>query len=182
MDSPSSLAVAMVHTQSGENSELRGRWLTLARAAWVTIALLTAILFVAGVPASFEYLQTACTALTCDGPQPTPSMVRELSRLGLSVSLYAAFLLALDVVFALVCFVLSALIIWHRPTSQTPMLGALALITFGAVTFPTGTLLGEGEALPTGAVGSGKTKQRRRQSLSANSFIQARSPKATKYR
>ncbi len=136
MDSPSALAVAMVHTQSGENSELRGRWLTLARAAWVTIALLTAILFLAGVPASFEYLQTACTEPTCDGPQPTPSMVRELSRLGLSVSLYAAFLVALDVVFALVCFALSGLIVWHRPTSQPPMLAALALITFGAVTFP----------------------------------------------
>ncbi len=45
-----------------------------------------------------------------------------------------------------------------------------------------GSLLNEGDAPPMGAIGRGKTKQRRSQSLSANSSIQARSPEATKYR
>ena len=45
---------------------LRGRWLIVAQLAWVAVAVLTAGVFVAGIPSEFARLQAPCTgALSC---------------------------------------------------------------------------------------------------------------------
>ncbi len=134
---PSCASTAVVaRPQDSADARLNGRWLTVARVVAAALALLTAVLFVVGIPASFAYLQVVCADPACNGSQPTPATVRALGQLGVPIALYAAYLLMLDVIFALVCFALAGLIARHMPVSRLALLGALTLVTFGGATFP----------------------------------------------
>ncbi len=136
MNSPYASAGAIARPQGCPDAPLHGRRLTLARVTWTAVTLLTVVLFVAGVPASFEYLQIPCAGSACTGPQPTVATIRMLGQLGIPIALYAAFVLALDVIFAVVCFAVAGLIVRHQPVSRVALLAALALLTFGGATFP----------------------------------------------
>lgn len=131
MNSPYASAGAIARPQGCPDAPLHGRRLTLARVTWTAVTLLTVVLFVAGVPASFEYLQIPCAGSACTGPQPTVATIRMLGQLGIPIALYAAFVLALDVIFAVVCFAVAGLIVRHQPVSRVALLAALALLTFG---------------------------------------------------
>src|SRR5438128_517868 len=74
---------------------LRGRRLILARVAWVTAVTLIVVPFLAMLPAYYTFLQTVCTGAMCGSAQPTPDSAQALQSLGLSVSAYATFTLAL---------------------------------------------------------------------------------------
>lgn len=116
-------------------SSLHGRWLVLARCSWVTSAVLIVLLFVVAIPTSFHYLATVCTHRDCSGPRLTVAQARELSRAGVSVDVYAATILAHEVLFAMVSFGIATLIVWRRHDERIALLGGLALLAFGA-TFP----------------------------------------------
>lgn len=136
MDWSCASAAVVARPQGSLDARLNGRWLTIAHVVATALALLTAVLFVVGIPASFAYLQVVCADPACNGSQPTPATVRALGQLGVPIALYAAYLLMLDVIFALVCFALAGLIARHMPVSRLALLGALALVTFGGATFP----------------------------------------------
>src|SRR5215469_4877010 len=84
------------------DTRLRGRRLILARVVWGTVVSLLVALFLARLPAYYRALQTICTGAVC-GAQPTPDSAQALQKLGLSVSTYAAFALALTIALAFVC-------------------------------------------------------------------------------
>ncbi len=127
---------AVVPSQATRRSErsgvpetrLPGRRLILARVAWVTVVTLIVTLFLARLPAYSTALQTICTGAACGSAQPTPDSAQALQKLGLSVSAYAAFTLALDIALALVCFTLGAVIFWRRSDDWMALLGALAVV------------------------------------------------------
>lgn len=117
---------------------LRGRWLLLARAAWVVaVAALAIVLF--SVPSSFEHYRSVCTAaeevcseLAVD--QATPEGVRALQDSGLSLRSYALLNVVIDKVFQLLWFGVGALIFWRRSDDRVALLTSLCLVTFGTVT------------------------------------------------
>jgi hypothetical protein len=109
------------------DTRLRGRRLILARVVWVTVVSLLVALFLARLPAYYTALQTVCTGAMC-GAQPTPDSAQVLQKLGLSVSAYAAFTLALTIALAFVCFTLGAVIFWRRSDDWMALLGALAVV------------------------------------------------------
>jgi hypothetical protein len=78
---------------------LRGRWLVLARGAWVAVALFTVGVFVSGIPSEFARLRTPCSGTVgCVwAPRLTAENARELGELGLSVDLFAAYFVALEI-------------------------------------------------------------------------------------
>jgi hypothetical protein len=124
--------VASQATRSSERSgapdtRLRGRRLILARVVWVTVVSLIVALFLVRLPAYYTALQTVCTGAMC-GVQPTPDSAQVLQKLGLSVSIYAAFTLALTIALAFVCFTLGAVIFWRRSDDWMALLGALAVV------------------------------------------------------
>src|SRR5207245_8206382 len=88
------------------DTRLRGRRLILARVAWVAAVTLIAALFLVRIPSYYSLLQTICTGATCGSAQPTPDSAQAMQRLGLSVSAYAAFTLALTLALAFLCFTL----------------------------------------------------------------------------
>ena len=98
------------------DTRLHGRRLILARVAWVAVVSLIVVSFLAMLPAYYTALQTICTGdmATCGGAQPTPDSAQALQRLGLSVSTYATFTLALTLALAFLCFTLGAVIFWRK--------------------------------------------------------------------
>src|SRR5215207_2003998 len=118
---------------------LRGRWLLLARTAWVAVAIAALAIVLFSVPSSFEQYRTVCTAAfeVCSQrvvDQPTPEGVRALHDVGLSVRSYALLNVVIDKVFELVWFAVGALIFWRRSDERMALLVSLFLIAFGTVT------------------------------------------------
>jgi signal transduction histidine kinase len=122
------------------DTRLRGRWLLLARAVWLVVAALAVGLFAAGIPTQFAQLQVVCPAggncPPLDGVgQLLPAGRPALHDLGLSVSFFAAYAVALDVVLAAVYSAVAALIFWHKSADRMALFVALALLTFATATF-----------------------------------------------
>src|SRR5690348_2993771 len=102
------------------NTRLRGRRLILARVAWATVVSLIVVLFLARLPVYYTALQTYV--------QSSLDSVQALQKLGLSVSAYVAFTLALEIALAFLCFTLGALIFWRRSDDWMALVGALAVV------------------------------------------------------
>jgi hypothetical protein len=110
------------------DTRLRGRRLILARVAWVAVVTLIVVPFLAKLPAYYTFLQTICTGATCGLGQPTLDSAQAMQRLGLSVGAYAAFILALTLALAFLCFAVSAVIFWRRSDDWMALLVALAVV------------------------------------------------------
>ena len=119
---------------SSPATTLRGRWLIVAQLAWVAVAVLTAGVFVVGIPGEFARLQAPCTGgVSCVWvPRLTAHKARELGELGLSTDLFAAYFVAVEVAFMAVSFAIGAAIFWRRSDDRMALLVSLMLITFGA--------------------------------------------------
>jgi hypothetical protein len=118
---------------------LRGRWLVLARLAWLAVAVLAVALFVASVPLRYAELQQVCVGAACTESQLTLEDVRSLQSLGLSREFHAAYNVGLEIVFALVHVVIATVIFARRSDDRMALFVALMLLTFGTATF-TGTM------------------------------------------
>jgi hypothetical protein len=100
---------------------LRGRWLLLARAAWMAVAVAALGAFVAAVPA--RYAQLA---------HPTEAVRTALAELGLSASTYAFYNVALDTLFVSVFATIGIVIFWRRSDDAIALLVATMLVVWGA--------------------------------------------------
>jgi hypothetical protein len=109
-------------------TRLHGRRLILARVAWVAAVSLLVVSFLAMLPANYTGLQTVCTGATCGLGQPSPDSAQALQKLGLSVSTYAAFTLALTLASAFLCFTLGAVIFWRKSDDWMALLVALMVV------------------------------------------------------
>ncbi|MDQ4077288.1 MAG: hypothetical protein M3220_13700, partial [Chloroflexota bacterium] len=114
------------------NTLLRGRWLVIARAAWVALASLALGFYLFNSPVRFEQLRTVCTESWCGG-RLGPEGVATLRQLGLSLDLYAAYTVILYLAFTLVCWTVAAVIIWRKSDDWLALFIALMLWTLGAV-------------------------------------------------
>ena len=118
---------------------LRGRSLTLARAAWIAVTVLTVGLFVAGLLANYKQLSTPCPTASCETGQLSRQAVQPLEERGLSLGFYAASALARDMFFAGVWLAVATLIFWRRSSDRAALVVSFFLVTFGVGAF-TGAL------------------------------------------
>src|SRR5918998_3114197 len=132
---PGQAATAPKHPAN--TSPLSGRLLVLAQAAWLVIALAAFCLFIAAIPAEFAQLRVPCPTAACPTTgQLPPAGLRALGDLGLSLDFFAAYSVAVDIVFAAVYAAVAALIFWRKPEDRMGLFVSLALLTFGTATFP----------------------------------------------
>jgi hypothetical protein len=110
-----------------------GRWILLARALWIILFVLTLAIFFASLPTYLAQLQTPCTEISCEYQQLTHSQAVLLEGMGMSITMYAAFTIALAFVSILISVVVSTLIIWRRPDDRMAFFVALMLITLGPI-------------------------------------------------
>ena len=99
------------------------------------MAVLTVGLFAAAIPAEVALLRVPCPTLRCPTGQLPPAGLRALEDLGLSLGSFAAYSVAMDVLFAVVCVAVAALIFLRRSDDRMALLASLALLTFGTATF-----------------------------------------------
>jgi hypothetical protein len=121
---------------------LNARWLLLARAAWIAVAVTALATVLFSIPSGFEHYRAVCSAASeaCSEQavaQPTPEGVRELHDAGLSVSSYALLNVVIDKVFQLVWFAVGVLIFWRRSDDRMALLVSLFLVAFGTVAVDT---------------------------------------------
>lgn len=112
------------------DGRLYGRWLILARTAWIALAILTVVYYCATLPLEFAGLQTVCTHAGC---ALTPANVRELGELGLPSAFFAVYFITVDIVIAIVWFAVAAVIFWRRSNDRMALFVAFFLLTFGAI-------------------------------------------------
>ena len=124
-----------MNAQPESNTRLGGRWLIVARLAWLAWVVLVAGLFVASLPANFEHRRTVCAQTPCYNLQLTLEQAQALQALGLSLDFFAAYTIALDVVFAAVHLAIALIIFARRSDDWLALFAAFTLVTFGTVTY-----------------------------------------------
>jgi signal transduction histidine kinase len=122
--------------RSTNSSPLSGGLLVVARVVWVITALAAVSVFIVAVPAEFAQLRVPCPTAACHTGQLPPGGLRALEDLGLSLDSFAAYSVAMDVVFAAVYGAVAALIFWRKSEDRVGLFVSLALLTFGTATFP----------------------------------------------
>src|ERR671912_647252 len=103
---------------------LRGRWLRLARAAWVIIAALALGLFLSSIPAYVSNVLTLGQADWMGAPVEAPAgLVFVLDLLGVLASIAAA----------LVCLTLAVVLFWRRSDDWMVMFISSYLLLYGTI-------------------------------------------------
>jgi hypothetical protein len=119
------------HSEPQGYVRLHGRWPLVMRGVWlVALALSFASLF-SSFPLYLAQLQTPCVTPTCSYQHLTPAQFALLGEIGVTPSVYVAITALLVLAALIVCWALSALIIWRRPDDWMAALVALMLIPTG---------------------------------------------------
>jgi hypothetical protein len=105
---------------------LRGRWLLLARVAWVALTAIVIGLHVSGIPYSY-----ARQTDHLNFGRFTPEQLQAFENLGLTPEFYAAYTVAVPVLTMLVFTVVATVIFWRRSEDQMALFGAFVLVVFG---------------------------------------------------
>ncbi len=106
---------------------LGGGWLRLVRAVWLAVAVLVVGMFLAAVPLRYE--QFFSLSYLPEGMDPT-ALRANLERAGLSMGFYAAYHLAMEAGFALLCLALGV-VIWRRSDERMALFVSLLLVFLG---------------------------------------------------
>src|SRR5438128_9921058 len=93
---------------------LRGRWLLAARALWLSLALASLALFIAQIPFAYAGRQIICDGSTCADEYLDPVAAQSIQQFGLTISDYAAYVIALDAIFALGYLAVAGFIFWRK--------------------------------------------------------------------
>ncbi len=122
---------------STANTRLSGPWLIIARAVWLALIIPSLGLFVAGLPAYYQQLQTPCVGpVTCNiAGALTARGLQALLALGISASGYAAFYTIFWVIVAALWCGIGFLLFWRRSDDWLALLAAFFLVMF-VTTFP----------------------------------------------
>ena len=116
-----------------------GRLLTVARAAWIVVSVIAVGLFVAGLPGLYQDYRTL---KIYPGER---AIVREnLAQLGIPLNVYAAYLLAMVIVLAVVWCTFAVFLFWRKSDDRMAYFVALMFVLFGT-TFASNV---EGSVLP----------------------------------
>src|SRR5260221_2422147 len=114
------------------SARLHGRWLLLARGVWITLVVLTLVIFGASLPVYIALRQTLCAGTECAyGVLLTPAQVEVLKGIGLSLSDYAVYTVAFTLATIVLYLGVSTVIVWRRSDDRMALLVALMLVTFG---------------------------------------------------
>jgi hypothetical protein len=115
------------------STRISERWLWIARVVLLAISTLNLIIYVVGTPAYFAQLYPSHHDCVIDCL--TPANVQSLHALGISVTAYAVYWTAVNLLFALVYFAVAALIFWRKSDDWLALLASFTLVVFGA-SFP----------------------------------------------
>jgi hypothetical protein len=123
-------------------ARLQGHWLVLARGLWIALIGLVSVITLESLPNYLAQLQTPCEQVSCQYQQLSFGQAPLLASIGLPLARYAALTVAILLAGVIVCWAVSALIVWRRSDDLMAYLVALMLIALGPLPVST--------ALPVG--------------------------------
>ncbi len=125
-----------------DDTRLYGTQLIVARMACIAAGLLSFVVFVASVPATYEaILSQFCTGTLCNHPsQASVQFVQQLQVLGLSVPAYAIYLIVLNSIFVCTYFIVAIIFLWRRFDDWMALFASFFLMTF-ALNFTSNTMV-----------------------------------------
>lgn len=119
---------ALPTTTPGSQTRLEGHWRSIARLAWMALVLFTLAAFLPMLPIYVSVLSTICPDAACPSGQLTAASAQALQQVGLSVSAYVDYTLALTLLSLLACLSIAAILFWRRSADWMALLVALMLV------------------------------------------------------
>jgi hypothetical protein len=117
-----------------QTTVLHGHRLFLARGAWIALAALTLVLFVASIPGAYQRFRTACESSGCDIAQLSPAGKNALEEgLGLSMGDYALYTVLFAIVLALGYWLIGGILFWKRSDDRLVLYASMTFVTFGVM-------------------------------------------------
>lgn len=122
-------------TQSTNEASLEARiprrWLPAGRLIWLALALLAVAVYIAGLSPYYSELLATCSGEACSWMALSPREAEVLRELGLSIELYAGYLVGLEVYTQVISLSLAGLVFWRRSDSWMGILVSLTLVNLG---------------------------------------------------
>jgi hypothetical protein len=135
MDQPPAVPVSTGSMQEpgATHTRLSGRWLLLARVAWLSVAALGITLTILSIPIFFAQVQQGCTGAASDNPCLRPQDLQALEQLGLSPAFFATILIVPSLIIVLVLVGLGALLFWRKSAEPFTLFVGFLLMLAGIV-------------------------------------------------
>src|SRR3712207_1851872 len=116
-----------------QDRRLRGYRLTLSRAMWLALAAVSLAHIVTSLPREYARRGTICSAAPCEPVTLTPGHVDQLTALGLPLQFFATYVVAVELLFAIVALVVGGIIFWRRSNDPMALFAALMLVSFASL-------------------------------------------------
>ncbi|MFQ5859134.1 MAG: hypothetical protein ACE5LU_26340, partial [Anaerolineae bacterium] len=123
------------------HTQLRGRRLLIARAAWFAIVILFLATFFAGMPPRFDEVRIPCAGEECAEFALAPQEANALEEVGLSLEFYAGFVVGGEIWVVVIHTLLAGVIFWRRSADRTGILLSSALAMIGTFFTSSGVAL-----------------------------------------
>jgi len=153
----------ITEVDSSPHTRLHGRWLLSARVAWVTVVMLSMIVYAAAALVAFHILATSCNFEPCMSPfQPSPDAEVTPQELA-SLKFGAWYHTMLEAVLRLLTLGVALFIFWHRSDDWMALMASIMLVATFAVFSPspmmleTAQLLWHGPLIMLRAIGLAST-------------------------
>jgi hypothetical protein len=116
----------------------RGRWSwqRLAQGAWIVLAIVLLVTFVANIPAFYQSSRAGCplpNPTECPTGLLTPGNFQALARLHLSASVVTSFLATLTIAASVMYWVVGLLIFWRKSQEWMGLFFSLICVIMGAI-------------------------------------------------
>src|SRR5215469_1050847 len=118
---------------NGANTRIPNPWLLVARLVLLALSVLNLIIYIVGTPV--YYAQLFPSNRDCFQDCLTPANIQSLHALGISITAYAAYWLAINLLFAVTYFAVAALIFWRKSDDWIALLACFFLVALGG-SFP----------------------------------------------
>jgi signal transduction histidine kinase len=108
-----------------------GRWMVLARIAWIVVAVVALLSIATGLVLLYQQLTSIGSTTAYQLWQLSAADAKALQSLGSSLDFYAQFRLTFQIVLTASFFLVAAIILWHGSRSIVAFLASFTLLSFG---------------------------------------------------
>lgn len=115
---------------------VNGRWQTIARLVWLTVAILALALMIAQIPFHHQYILTECIDYGCEYGITPPPGAEALRQAGLTLGLYAWYSIFWTIIEPLAYFLMALITIWKKTNERITLFGSFMLLAWGVAISP----------------------------------------------
>jgi hypothetical protein len=119
------------HLSSAPTTHLSGQSLTIDRFTTMGLVIFTLAYMLPLLPTYLSFLHTVCFGVACPAGQLTLQAVQALKLAGLSIDIFVAYTPVLTLLALMMCWIVAAVIVWHKSDDWMALLVAVMLVLMG---------------------------------------------------